>query len=557
MRFTPESDQAALIRRRIRAGELLFLAGDMDLSLEHLELLDLDRLATADLEQALPLLLDLTDFIQGTAAATAIVTHAVGAARAAAVDPRRHALVLALASDVVYGIPRGKRDAAIEAISCAEAAGAPADAALHRALVNLFIAKVTAAEGLDTGLLDRAARLEAGLPPTRLHDSADMHRGWCRYTEDLDTARTALRRCMDRAKDLGDDWALATFSCFLATTAVLAGDYAAAAAAVDAADAAAAWYDWPPHPWHVEPRCELLIRDGDLDGAAGLVDESLPGDADASSTARITARFMGACLRGKVSAWRGDHAATIRHLERAARCADQLDWADPGVRCGLDILLAETYLAAGRTDDARRISAWLRELGGRLGRPALTGDARRIDAVLQAEAGDLDAAAVAARAAVAAHESSPLRPELTRSLLVLGRIERRRKARRQAREALARARDGRRDGAPAAAGPDRAGAAARGRRAVRHRADRHRAAGRRPDRGRRDQPGRRGDAVRQRAHRGDARSLDLPQAGRTHPRRTDPPDGRSVVLLIPRRSRPAQARQISVRAADLLPAPDT
>jgi DNA-binding NarL/FixJ family response regulator len=68
----------------------------MDLSLEHLELLDLDRLATADLEQALPLLLDLTDFIQGTAAATAIVTHAVGAARAGEAGPRRRALVLAL-----------------------------------------------------------------------------------------------------------------------------------------------------------------------------------------------------------------------------------------------------------------------------------------------------------------------------------------------------------------------------------------------------------------------------------------------------------------------------
>ena len=74
---------------------------------------------------------------------------------------------------MVYGIPGGKRAAAIEAISCAEAAGAAANAALHRALVNLFIAKVTAAEGLDTGLLDRAAGLEASLPPTRLHDSAD------------------------------------------------------------------------------------------------------------------------------------------------------------------------------------------------------------------------------------------------------------------------------------------------------------------------------------------------------------------------------------------------
>src|SRR5271166_2445644 len=398
--FTPESDEAGLVRRRIRAAELVYLAGDLERSLEHLEPLDTGRLATADLERALPLLLDLTDFIQGTAAATAIVIHAAGAAGAEEADPRRRALVLALASDVVYGIPGGKRAAAIEAISCAEAAGAAANTALHRALVNLFIAKVTAAEGLDTGLLDRATGLEASLPPTRLHDSAEMHRAWSRYTEDLDTARAALQRSIARARDIGEDLSVATFSHFLATTEVLAGDYAAAAAA---------WYDWPPHPWHVEPRCELLIRDGDLDSAVGLVDRSLPGDADATIPARITARFMGACLRGKVSAWRGDHAATVRHLERAARCAEQLDWTDPGVRSYLDIPLAEAYVALGRSDDARRISARLREVGERLGRPALTGDAHRIEALAAAAAGDLDGAAESARAAVAAHGSSPLR----------------------------------------------------------------------------------------------------------------------------------------------------
>ena len=148
---------------------------------------------------------------------------------------------------------------------------------------------------------------------------------------------------------------------------------------------------------------------------------------------------MGACLRGKVSAWRADHAATVQHLERAAWCAEQLDWADPGVRCRLDIPLAEAYVAVGRPDDARRVSAWLAELGERLGRPALTGDAARIDALSAAAAGDLDAAAESARAAVAAHGSSPLRPELARSLLVLGQIERRRKARTPSRDVLRRA----------------------------------------------------------------------------------------------------------------------
>jgi len=101
--------------------------------------------------RVLPLLLNLIEYIRGTAAATAIVTRAGGPAGS---DPHRRALVLTQAAHVVYGIPGGRRGAA---------------------LVLLFIAKATAAEGLEARLLDQAARLEADLPPPRLHDSADLH----------------------------------------------------------------------------------------------------------------------------------------------------------------------------------------------------------------------------------------------------------------------------------------------------------------------------------------------------------------------------------------------
>ena len=60
---------------------------------------------------------------------------------------------------------------------------------------------------------------------------------------------------------------------------------------------------------------------------------------------------------------------------------------------------------------------------------------------MAAAAGGLEAAAGSARAAVAAHGLSPLRPEHARSLLVLGQIERRRKARQLSRAALRRAFD--------------------------------------------------------------------------------------------------------------------
>ena len=432
--FTPKSDAAALVRRCIRAGELLFLAGDFKGSAEHMEALDTGGLRTPDLERALPLLVDVVDVVRGSAAAAAIVAREAGTAGP---DPRRRALMLALASDSVYGIRGKRRAAAAEAIVCAEEAGPEAAPTLHRALINLTVAKVTAGEGLDAGLLERAERLEDdGLAFPALYDTADLNRGlWSRFVEDLDISQAALRRSVARARDSGEDYLLVTFLSYLAETQILAGDLAGAAAAMTEAAQAAAWHDWPASVWHVKPRCKLLIAAGKLDEALGLANELRPDD-DAQEP---QARFAGASLRGRIRAWRGDAATAIRDLELAAWCADQCDWFDPGVRDRIDTRLAELYVSVGQPGDASRIAAGLREVGARLDRPALTGDAARIDALAAAAAGDLDTAVTSARQAVEAHEQSPLRAELARSLLVLGRIERRRKARGQARAALQRA----------------------------------------------------------------------------------------------------------------------
>jgi DNA-binding CsgD family transcriptional regulator/tetratricopeptide (TPR) repeat protein len=428
--FTPHTDADALVRRRIRAAELLDLAGDGKASLDQLAPLDMSRLDTPDLERALPVLLDTTDTVHGEAAATTILSEAVNNVGA---EPRRRALVLALASDVVYGIRGRRRAAATEAIRCAQSAGSAAAASEHRALLNLLVVKIIAGEGMDGRLLERAELLEATMPVRRLHDSADLYRGvWSRFVEDLDTARLALQRAIGRARETDDDHGLVTFLYYLASTEELAGDYAAASAAVDAAGAIDAWYDWPPSPWHLQPRCELLIANGNLDEALSLVDEHLPD----TEQVPVPSRFVGCYVRGMVSSWLGDPAAAASQFERAVNYAEQRGWVDPGVRHGVDSWLAETYVVLRRTAEAARIAAFLRAAGERLGRPVLTGNADRIAAQVAAEAGELDNAAELARAAVAAHRSSPLRLELADSLLVLGQIERRRKARNQSREAL-------------------------------------------------------------------------------------------------------------------------
>jgi hypothetical protein len=113
-RKSPRTWIRARLRSRIRAAELLVLAGDLAGSLEHLELLDTSTLATADLERVLPLKVNLVDVVRGPAAATAMVASMV---HCAGTDPRRRALVLALASDVGYGIRGGRRAARPAAIS--------------------------------------------------------------------------------------------------------------------------------------------------------------------------------------------------------------------------------------------------------------------------------------------------------------------------------------------------------------------------------------------------------------------------------------------------------
>jgi DNA-binding CsgD family transcriptional regulator len=430
--FTAPEDVPALVRRRIRAGELLFAASDVAGAREQFEALDIDALPTPDLERVLPALVDVVEFMSGEPAATAIIIRALDAVGQ---DNRRRALVLSLASDYVYGIPGRRRAAAVEAISRAEAAGPPACRSLHKALINLAIAEVTGSEGIDAELLDRAEQLEATLAGIPLHDTADLHRAlWSGYTEDLRTARPAMLRCIARARDAGEDLLLAIFLSHRALVEELAGDYAVAAEILAEVGDLKAQYDWPVSPWQLEPRCKLLIAAGELEAARQPAAEHL-------DSPQLSTRFVGACLLGEVASWTGDCDATIRHLELARRYAQEYGWTDPGVRRRIDQLLAEAYVTVGATDEAARISAWLRDLGARMNRPTLTGDANRIDALVAAAEGDLDAALACARAAVVAHEASPLAAELPRSLLVLGRVERRRKARAECRAALQRARD--------------------------------------------------------------------------------------------------------------------
>ena len=99
----------------------------------------------------------------------------------------------------------------------------------------------------------------------------------------------------------------------------------------------------------------------------------------------------------------------------------------------------EALVATGEVDRAARLTESLGELGRRYDRPwalALSGRSR---ALIEAAAGDLDRAQASAEQALVEHERLPMPFERARTLLVLGRVQRRRGERRAARESLARA----------------------------------------------------------------------------------------------------------------------
>lgn len=96
-------------------------------------------------------------------------------------------------------------------------------------------------------------------------------------------------------------------------------------------------------------------------------------------------------------------------------------------------------MAAGERSRAARLTASLADLGRRHDRPWALATSGRCQALLDAASGDLARAQATAERALVDHARLPMPIERARTLLVLGRIQRRRGERRAARGSLTRA----------------------------------------------------------------------------------------------------------------------
>jgi DNA-binding CsgD family transcriptional regulator len=141
---------------------------------------------------------------------------------------------------------------------------------------------------------------------------------------------------------------------------------------------------------------------------------------------------------GFIELSQADPAAAARHLEPAVRVARNHGVEDPSVYpIWADAI--EAFIGIGQLNRAESILEWLEERGRMLDRPWALATSARCRALLSAAKGDLAGALAAVETALHEHERLPRRFELGRTLLVKGRIARRVKQRRVAREALERA----------------------------------------------------------------------------------------------------------------------
>jgi ATP/maltotriose-dependent transcriptional regulator MalT len=174
-----------------------------------------------------------------------------------------------------------------------------------------------------------------------------------------------------------------------------------------------------------------MIMDDDLDGARALLTKA--GEQGPRIAVKLAA--INAVL-GEIALLRGEDEEAVTLLAGVLDTCRAEHMLEPGARQRPEGDLGQALVNTGRLDEALALSDELREMGRRGDRPNLTGIAHRIDGLVAAARGDLEGAVDALNEAVSDHKDGPLPLDYGRSLLALGQVLRRRRARSEAQRAL-------------------------------------------------------------------------------------------------------------------------
>lgn len=311
--------------------------------------------------------------------------------------------------------------------------GADVPGARHRALTLLLVARLDLGHGLDYAVLDHMRALEDELPNLALVDTADAVEGVHAYrVEEFEVSRHLLANLVERAESTNDPPTAAVFRTHLALVELTSGHQACAAALLEPSGGDLSPVPVPP-PIAVEAMAALALARGDLEGLEQALAQPF---AKKNALSEQVVRLV---MRAAWAAAQDDWAGALPLLSEALQLTVEYGVDEPGRRLWLDAMLGRGLVTLDRLAEAEEIASRLEGLGSAGRRPAMRGHALRLRGLISAASGDLTTAQEQLHGAAQLMEEGQVPGDHARCLLDLGRVLRRRRARKECRRVLAQA----------------------------------------------------------------------------------------------------------------------
>jgi DNA-binding CsgD family transcriptional regulator/tetratricopeptide (TPR) repeat protein len=287
-------------------------------------------------------------------------------------------------------------------------------------------------QGADRESIERAIAM--GMP-TDQADVSPVPFAWHTWMDEFDTARDVLIGAVADASALGDEISVQAFLCQLASIECWAGNWARAD-------------DYATQVMHLTDRIASPAYLGSALFARGYVDAHLGRLSEAraagehmvalfeneSEPQRVYAHW----LLGFTALVAGNVDEADKQLTLAALMVEQFGQREP-VRTRLHPDQAESAIAVGDLDRAELLIARLDNRARAFPRPWILATTARCRGLLLAARGDFNSSLIAMNDALTHHAQLNMPLERARTLLALGQVLRRRRAKSESRAALSEA----------------------------------------------------------------------------------------------------------------------
>jgi len=424
--LTPPGDRHLLVRRELELADSRYFAGDPNGARSELER---SLLTLPAGEDRASVLLELGSVLWTQSEGDrglSLLLQALAEAETRSLRARIHSRISALSDDCDLSVQHG--EAALALLD------RDTDPLLYSfALHNVALFRLYAGRGADHQAIEEGIRLQEGVAAWEM---STVPAYWARNFDDFDMARRLFEDMLRVFSERGDEASTSGVLTHIAVIEAMTGhmDRARELAreAVDLAE-------------QTEQETYLNMAQwaqGQVHARAGETAEARAAGAEIlarlDAHPDITLEGMARAVLGLAALSAGDLAEADRQFSRAAEIVESLHFREPAAdRFHPDHV--EAVIGLGDLERAERLVMQLEARASALPRPWILAVSARCRGLLNAASGRLDDALADYRRAMDAHRSLAMPGEEARTLLALGRLQRRRNERQLAMSSLAEA----------------------------------------------------------------------------------------------------------------------